>query len=127
MLKPELYEQFAGDLDALAEPLRALFPAISFSTLDLQRQLGVPGIVVSAPRPADAMYPFPISIVIRWTDEAIKQYVSADLEDREGMRDRFNGNAPGVVANIAASHGGVDWEGRSQASAHGFAWELDQF
>jgi hypothetical protein len=127
MLKPEQYEEFSSDLDALAEPLRALFPEISFTTLSLQQQLGVPGIVVSAPRPTEAMYPFPISIEIRWTDEAIKQYVAADLEDREGMRDSFSGNAPGVVARIAASHGGVDWEGRSQASAHGFVVDLDQF
>lgn len=127
MLKPEQYEQFAGDLDALAEPLRALFPAIAFMTLNLPQQLGRPGIIVSARRTAEAMYPFPISILIHWSDGAVKEYVEADPEDREGMRDSFSGNAPEIVANIQASNGGVDWEGRSQASARGIVVELDQF
>jgi hypothetical protein len=126
MLKPEQYDEFAQDLDVLAEPLRAIFPAIAFMTLNLP-QFGPPGIVVSARRTAEAEYPFPISILIRWREEAIKEYLEADAGERQDMRDEFGGSVPEIVANIEAGHGGLDWHGRSQASARGIIVDLDQF
>ncbi len=118
MLRPEQYDEFAENLDALAEPLRAIFPEITFTTLNLS-ELGRPGIVASARRTARARYQFPISILIRWRDEAIEEYMDADAGEREDLRADFGGNLPVIAANIEQSHGGVDWIGRSQASARG--------
>lgn len=126
MPTPEQYDEFAGDLDALAEPLRAIFPAIAFMTLNLP-EFGRPGIVASARRTAQARFPFPISMPIRWRDGAIEEYLEADVREREGLRADFGGNLPAILANIEHGHGGVDWVGRSQASARGVVVDLEEF
>ena len=126
MLNPEQYDEFAAELDALAEPLRAVLPAIAFMTLNVP-DFGRPGIVASARRPEPARYPFPISILIRWRDAAIEEYLEADATERVEMRASFGGNLPQILRNIERGHGGVDFDSRSQASARGIVVDLDEF
>ena len=85
MLSQEQYDEFAGDLDALADPLRAVLPATAFMTFNVP-ELGRPGIMVSARRIEAARYPFPISILIRWRDAAIQEYLEADAAERGPAR-----------------------------------------
>ena len=126
MLNAEQYDEFAGDLDALAEPFRAIFPAIAFMTLNVP-ELGRPGIVASARRTEAARYPFPISILIRWSDAAIEEYLEVAPAEREDLRASFSARVPDILRNVERDYGGVDWQGRSQASARGIVVELDEF
>jgi hypothetical protein len=120
------YQIFAGELDALADPLRALFPGVAMSALFLPGW-GRPGILVHGRRVHDAPYPFPLSILLRWSDQAIEEYVAGGAAERKVMRDSFAGSLPTILKQIQNGHGGVDWAGRSQASAKGIIVPLEEF
>jgi len=120
------YHEFANEMEALADPLRVSLPAITVQPRTV-REFGRPGIVLSGQRAIMARLPFPLFILIRWSDAAIEEYLGADADARAQMRASFGGNLPVILRNIDRGHGGVDWEGKSQASAHGLVVDLDEF
>jgi hypothetical protein len=126
MLTQEQYDEFARDLDALAEPVADIFPEITALPWNMP-DCGRPGIVLSARLPVMAKYPYPISILIRWRDAAVKEYLEADAGARKDLQATFQGHLPAILRNIEQGYGGVDWHGRSQASSRGIVVELDEF
>ena len=127
MLTQEQYDEFARDLDALVEPLADIFPEIARRTLNAP-ELGRPSILLSGRRDDEgAAYQFPLSILIRWTDASMAEYLEADAGEREDLRANFGGHLPVILRNIEQDYGGVDWKGRSQASARCIVVGLDEF
>ena len=119
------YNEFAGELDLLAEPLRAALPGIAFVPYHVPGQ-GRPGIFASAERGSAAKYSYPLSILIRWSSSAIGKYVAEDDEKRAELRNTFSDHVPQVLDFIEKTHR-VDWQGRSQGPRRGIAVNLDDF
>ena len=87
---------------------------------------GRPGIFIFGSRTAAARYPFPVSILIRWRDPAIVDYLESDAGAREGLRRDFEAKVKEILNDLETRFL-IDWQGSSQDAEHGLVVELEGF
>jgi hypothetical protein len=125
MLAQGQYDEFAAEMNVLAAPLRDALPRMALTTYNVGGH-GRPGIFIFGSRTAAARYPFPVSILIRWRDPAILDYLESDATGREVLRRGFEGRVMEILGDLEAKCL-IDWQGHSQDSEHGLVVELEGF
>jgi hypothetical protein len=119
------YDEFASEVYRLATPLRAALPQMALTTYNVGGH-GRPGIFIFGARTHAARFRFPLSILIRWRDPAILDYLESDASGREVLRKSFAQRVQEVLRKLQDQYA-IDWEGGSQDSAQGLVVELEEF
>lgn len=125
MLAQGQYDEFASEVYRLASPLRAALPQMALTTYNVGGH-GRPGIFIFGARTHAARYRFPLSILIRWRDPAILDYLESDAGGREALQKNFARKVHEVLRSLKDQYS-IDWDGGSQDSAQGLVVELEEF
>jgi hypothetical protein len=119
------YDEFATEVHLLAAPLREALPRMALTTYNVGGH-GRPGIFIFGSRTAAARYPYPVSILIRWRDPAIGDYLESDACGREALRKSLEGRVQEILSDLEAKYL-IDWQGSSQDAAQGLVVDLEAF
>jgi hypothetical protein len=125
MLAQGQYDEFAGEVGRLTAPLRAALPRMALTTYNKGGR-GRPGIFIFGSRTAAARYRFPLSILIRWRDPAILDYLESDADAREALIQNLAQNVQEFLRDLESQYA-IDWEGGSQDSGEGLVVDLEKF
>jgi hypothetical protein len=119
------YDEFATEVYLLAAPLRAALPQMAFTTYNVGGR-GRPGIFIFGARTAGARYRFPLSVLIRWRDPAILDYLESDPAGREALRKTFAARVQEILGKLEAQYA-IDWQCGSQDSGQGLVVDFEEF
>ena len=125
MLAQGQYDEFATEVNRLVAPLRAALPQMVLTTYNVGGR-GRPGIFIFGSRTHAAKYRFPLSILVRWRDPAILDYLESDAGGREVLLRSFAERVHEVLRDLETERA-VDWHGGSQDSAQGIVVDLEKF
>ena len=125
MLAQGQYDEFATEVYLLAASLREALPQMVLTTYN-EGGRGRPGIFILGSRGTAAKYRFPISILIRWRDPAILDYLESEAAGRETLRESFARRIHQILANLEAQYP-IDWQGGSQDLEQGLVIDLEEF
>ena len=126
MLGQGQYDEFARHLDLLIEPLHAAAPHVLFKPYSPPLGRGRPGLFAFGARAAAAKYQFHLSVLLRWRDSVILDFLEADETERETAKANFASKIQGILDDIEVRYR-VDWSGGSQESPQALAIELEEF
>jgi len=118
------YDEFAKQLDQLIGPLCAAAPQVVFKLYNGLGQ-GRPGIFAFGARTLNARYQFQLSILMRWRDSTILDFVEANEAERRAVNARFAAKARELLNEIETRYR-VDWRSGSQDSPQALTIELDE-
>jgi hypothetical protein len=124
MLGQGQYDEFGKQLDLLIESLVAAAPQVVFRKYNVHGQ-GRPGIFAFGARTSTARYQFQLSILIRWSNSAILDFLEATEPERETTNRRFAAKAKEILSEIETRYR-VDWGGGSQDSSQALTIELEE-
>ena len=125
MLAQGQYDEFAIEVYRIAAPLREALPQMVLTTYN-EGGRGRPGIFILGSRGSAAKYRFPISILIRWRDPAILDYLESEAGGRETLRQNFSRRIHQILADLEWQYP-IDWQGGSQDLDQGLVVDLEEF
>jgi len=67
-----------------------------------------------------------LSVLLRWRDSVILDFLEADEAERETAKANFASKVQGILNDVEARYR-VDWSGGSQDSPQALAIELEEF
>jgi hypothetical protein len=124
MLGQGQYNEFTRHLHLLIEPFLAAAPHVVFRPYNGLGQ-GRPGILALGARTSSARYQFRLSILIRWRDSSILNFLEANDFERKLIKAKFVAGANQLLNEIEIRYR-VDWRGGSQDSPQALTIDLEE-